>query len=613
MHFVRHIYFSLIVFILLFHSSLIGEEPPIPVLFKGRIRPLQVYSQLWLNDFYGSKKIKKEHNEQLPSSPLSTDELIWKLHFFGSDSFQNVSLFKIDSLSLKTLLDLNPKNSHFSYNELAPLFRNRKISQGDEKLANDFSSIRDHLQQFQMLEGTNIKLETQYQESFHKLVEAKTNKKQISLRLEELYPLFERLKIAGNLLKILPSHYPSGEWFSPHAFKTKIYSMEHHSLIPVGNFTLFSDHEFEELRQLYLKWEQSVLTGDVDASFHQKAFFERLHRSYLTYIHQSEHSFSNNALSFPTSFKLKLETMYYAYPLIESVIFLYFLSIILLFLSIRQTNQFLKKICYLSVLMAFLFHLLILITRSIILGRPPVSNMFETVIYVPLVSMLFGLTFYLIKRQTFILIISCLSALLLLVMIKLTDLNSHLENVQPVLNSQFWLIVHVLMIVGSYGLFIIAGLTGHFYLINYLKERDENSSMKSMSEFILQSIYLGTGLLISGTILGGVWAAQSWGRFWDWDPKESWAFISSCIYLIWIHAHRFHKITNFGLAIGSVVGVLAISFTWYGVNYILGTGFHSYGFGQGGQIYYYIYVLSELLFLSFVIFRVSLFRDSFSK
>ena len=118
---------------------------------------------------------------------------------------------------------------------------------------------------------------------------------------------------------------------------------------------------------------------------------------------------------------------------------------------------------------------------------------------------------------------------------------------------------------------------------------------------LLQSLYVGIALLIPGTILGGIWAAQSWGRFWDWDPKESWAFISSCVYLLIIHAYRFKRISGIGLAIGSIGGLLAISFTWYGVNYILGTGLHSYGFGSGGEWIYYSYVGLELAFIGFCI------------
>jgi hypothetical protein len=148
------------------------------------------------------------------------------------------------------------------------------------------------------------------------------------------------------------------------------------------------------------------------------------------------------------------------------------------------------------------------------------------------------------------------------------------------------------MVVGSYGVFILAGVLAHIELI---RKQD-----KIPASPLLPLLYLGTIALIGGTILGGIWAAQSWGRFWDWDPKESWAFVSSCIYLLLIHAYRFGKISTFGLAVGSILGLIAISFTWYGVNYILGTGLHSYGFGSGGEYWYYGYIGAEMLFLAWV-------------
>ncbi len=121
------------------------------------------------------------------------------------------------------------------------------------------------------------------------------------------------------------------------------------------------------------------------------------------------------------------------------------------------------------------------------------------------------------------------------------------------------------------------------FTLAYATFKPETSALPQLSKSILHTMYIGTAMLIAGTILGGVWAAESWGRFWDWDPKESWAFISSCCYLIFIHAYTFRYIHQIGLAIGAVIGLWAISFTWYGVNYILGTGLHSYGFGSGAK------------------------------
>jgi ABC-type transport system involved in cytochrome c biogenesis permease subunit len=219
------------------------------------------------------------------------------------------------------------------------------------------------------------------------------------------------------------------------------------------------------------------------------------------------------------------------------------------------------------------------------------------VLYVPWVAACASLLLPAFRRHSLALLAACVTSIGLLVILEVTDLNQSLDQVQAVLDSQFWLLIHVLLVVGSYGIFILGAIMGHFYLGMFIAQRQENATMKHLSYMILQTLYGGTAMLIAGTILGGVWAAESWGRFWDWDPKESWAFISSCFYLIWIHAYRFHRIASFGLAIGAVSGLLAISFTWYGVNYILGTGLHSYGFGSGGEYYYYAFIGSECLFL----------------
>lgn len=227
----------------------------------------------------------------------------------------------------------------------------------------------------------------------------------------------------------------------------------------------------------------------------------------------------------------------------------------------------------------FILHTLLLATICYVLQRPPVSNMADTLFYVPWIAVLFS---FIIKRAREG---AAIAALLLLFL----PSTFHFQNVQAVLDSQYWLIIHVLMVVGSYGLFFLAGIFGHIYLLK---------QSIALEKALLRTLYIGTALLIGGTILGGVWAAESWGRFWDWDPKEAWAFVSSALYLIWIHAYRFKKIKGFGLALGSIIGLMAITFTWYGVNYILSAGLHSYGFGSGGQLFYFLYLGAELLYIA---------------
>ncbi|MBK7404501.1 MAG: cytochrome c biogenesis protein CcsA [Phycisphaerales bacterium] len=115
---------------------------------------------------------------------------------------------------------------------------------------------------------------------------------------------------------------------------------------------------------------------------------------------------------------------------------------------------------------------------------------------------------------------------------------------------------------------------------------------------------VGLVLLTAGTILGGVWAAESWGRFWGWDPKETWALISIVVYFIMLHARYSGWIKDFGLAVAAVLGFVAIVWTFYGVNYVMATGLHSYGFGAGGEKWVGIWAVIELLFLAACIVRV---------
>ncbi len=103
-------------------------------------------------------------------------------------------------------------------------------------------------------------------------------------------------------------------------------------------------------------------------------------------------------------------------------------------------------------------------------------------------------------------------------------------------------------------------------------------------------------LLAAGTILGGVWANYSWGRFWDWDPKETWALITLLAYLIILHGRIAGWWGGFGLAVGSMFAFQSVLMAWYGVNFVLGKGLHSYGFGAGGFIYAIGFVVFEVVF-----------------
>lgn len=177
---------------------------------------------------------------------------------------------------------------------------------------------------------------------------------------------------------------------------------------------------------------------------------------------------------------------------------------------------------------------------------------------------------------------------------------------QPVLRDNFWLTIHVLTIVSSYAAGALAWGLGCLSLCYYAFGRYRQASSgrrppeatAALAGFIYKAMQVAVLLLAAGTILGGLWADVSWGRFWGWDPKEVWALVSLLAYLVILHGRYAGWIDNFGLAAGSVVGAAVIGMSWYGVNFLLGAGLHSYGFGQGGQTEFFAFLAANLLLLA---------------
>ena len=177
---------------------------------------------------------------------------------------------------------------------------------------------------------------------------------------------------------------------------------------------------------------------------------------------------------------------------------------------------------------------------------------------------------------------------------------------QPVLRDNFWLTIHVLTIVSSYAAGALAwglGLLslGHYLLGSYRPTagggKRPPAACAELAGFIYKAMQVAVLLLAAGTILGGLWADVSWGRFWGWDPKEVWALVSLLAYLVVLHGRYAGWIGNFGLAAGSVLGAAVIGMSWYGVNFLLGAGLHSYGFGQGGQTEFFAFLIANVVLL----------------
>jgi ABC-type transport system involved in cytochrome c biogenesis permease subunit len=223
-----------------------------------------------------------------------------------------------------------------------------------------------------------------------------------------------------------------------------------------------------------------------------------------------------------------------------------------------------------------LLHFLSILSRIYILERPPVGTLYESLLFVSLIAVLFGLFLEWRLRNNLGLLVATLSGSLLLFMSQSFGSDDTMTMLIAVLNTNFWLATHVLCITTGYGFGIVTGIIAHVYLIMRCAGRNPDKTRQ-----ILRSGY-GTALIALlftslGTILGGIWADQSWGRFWGWDPKENGALLI-CLWLIWsLHGRISSRLHETGFAVALAMLNIVIALSWLGVN-LLATGLHSYGF-----------------------------------
>ena len=290
----------------------------------------------------------------------------------------------------------------------------------------------------------------------------------------------------------------------------------------------------------------------------------------------------------PSSLKIKLELLYNTINpfgwtrLFASYFCLGLCFLIVLLIQIFYPISILQKfnfIFYSLLFASFLFHILALAVRWYISGHAPWSNAYESVIFIAFATMLAGVVF--VKKSDFALVASSLVASMLLFVANLNWLNPEITNLVPVLKS-YWLMIHVSVITSSYGFFGLSAFLGFLsiVLINLSNTLKVQKNVQDLTIINEQSMIIGFFLMTIGTFLGGVWANESWGRYWGWDPKETWALVSCIIYALILHI-RLIKSSRYiyFFNVCALFGFSSILMTYFGVNYYL-DGLHSYAAGD---------------------------------
>jgi cytochrome c-type biogenesis protein CcsB len=278
------------------------------------------------------------------------------------------------------------------------------------------------------------------------------------------------------------------------------------------------------------------------------------------------------------------------------------LLLILLFVEMFRTSKALRWVIkgfVVLIVIGFVFQTLGLAMRWYISGHAPWSDGYESLIYIGWVTLLAGLIFSGGSKMT-IAATTVLTSIILMVA-HLSWMDPEVTNLVPVLKS-YWLTIHVSIITASYGFLALSMLLGFLNLLLMIFRRKSNTRLfairiNELTAINERAVMVGLYMLTIGTFLGGVWANESWGRYWGWDPKETWALVSVLVYAFVSHMKYMPGMkSRFSYNFATLISYFSILMTYFGVNYYL-SGLHSYAKGDPVPVPTFVYYTVAVIFI----------------
>ena len=383
--------------------------------------------------------------------------------------------------------------------------------------------------------------------------------KETDQRVNLLYNMIE-----GNSLKLFPiPNDDNNKWTTPKE------NIENPSLVKDSLYSNFINTGFKTY--LYMLNEDKIMN-----EFSQSS-------NILQGILSAQYKFGGDVML--STEKIEAEVLYNKYDIFKKLFswYLYagtFLFIVLI-IQIFKNNRLINisiNVFKVAIIFLFVLHTLSLIWRWYISGHAPWSDAYESMIYVAWATMFFGLAFG--RKSDLTLASTTFIVSMILMIAHWSWMDPAIANLQPVLDS-YWLMIHVAVIVGSYGPFALSMILGFVSLFLMILTNSSNRqimklNIKELTLINEMSLTVGLVMLTIGNFLGGMWANESWGRYWGWDPKETWALISIMVYAFVLHMRLIPGLkSRFVYSIASILSFASILMTYFGVNFYL-AGLHSY-------------------------------------
>jgi len=436
--------------------------------------------------------------------------------------------------------------------------------------------------------GNRVKIEKDLQEAKRK---RPANRSKYE---NELIKVDERLNVLymvqqGYLLKLFPKpNDPNNTWYNP-----------------IDAMKAFPKKEGEIVRYLVGSYFKSAQEGIKSGNW-QKA------NEALDVIKKFQNFYGANLI--PPKQKVEAEIFYNRIDIFAKLILAYILiGLILLFTAfaaIVKPNINLKavtKIATALLVVTLIIHTAGLILRWYIADHAPWSNAYESILYIAWSTALAGFVFA--KKSPISFAATSILTGIFLFVAFISNMNPQITNLMPVLKS-YWLMIHVAVITASYGFLGLGALLGMFNLIlmiiNKNKKPHITNAVKELTVINEITLLLGLALLTIGNFLGGVWANESWGRYWGWDPKETWAAVTILVYAAVVHMRFIPKLNGvYAFNVAAILAYFSVIMTYFGVNYYL-SGMHSYAAGDPVPIPTWVYFAVAFVFI--LIFGAYKFR-----
>ena len=504
----------------------------------GRMKPVDSLNEEILNKLTRKSSFLGMNANQVVLGMMSRPE-IWR----------NIKMLKIKTPKLKKVLGVEPSRTHIAFGEIF-----------DEKGG---YRLKDYINKVNSMNPNT-------RGTFEK----------------DIIKLDERLNIAymvyyGNLFKIFPR--PADE--HNHGAKNKWYN-------PIDAMGEFHEKDKEAIQTLV----RGLVDGVVSKQYDQANNFLDLISTYQQKVGKEV---------IPSQSVIDSEILFNKIGIFSKLTIAYiiigFILFIVSFLTVFNKNWTSSKVntaffVILAVLLAL--HTFGMGHRWYVSGHAPWSDTYESLVYIAWSAMFAGVVFF--RRSLMALAATVVMAGIFMFTAHLTGIDPQITNLVPVLKS-YWLTIHVSIITGSYGFLAIGAMLGFMALILFVfrdpKKPHIDSTIKHITAINEAALIIGIAALVIGNFIGGVWANESWGRYWGWDPKETWAYISIVIYAIVLHLRMIPKLnTPFVFAVASTLAFASILMTYFGVNFYL-SGMHSYATGDPVPVPEWVYVLTATVFI----------------